>query len=210
MQGAYRLWSVLPLPSQSVPRYVDLILLSDSKRVSIFPVDVYLCQECEEHHDFSGDPHTEGDYFAITDTPLVGYTPLASSYAYQDEHEDEEGEEEGEAHDGEGEGDEGDGEGQQNEVDPPESVVDSEEAGPTTASHRSWHTLLLFQDQVAEEDSEFNPSGQGAPGPIHHAEDSGNLGPHEDDRVARLEARMDGLESHMNELKEMLAELLAR
>jgi hypothetical protein len=203
-----------------------------TKRIRIpnLHVAVYLCHECEEHHDFPSAPHTEDEYFNVDDSGLTGNTPLGSSFVYQDDQQGDEGENDSEAVEGgqaeedegaldeAGEGEQGeegeDEEDEEDEANPPvpESVAGSEapaEDGATISSHRSWHTLLVFQNQVAEEEPEHDSSSQGAHDHID-LKPSGNLGPDADDKVARLESRIESLESHMNELKEMLAELLAR
>ncbi|RXW24392.1 hypothetical protein EST38_g1492 [Candolleomyces aberdarensis] len=190
--------------------------------------DVYLCHECEDHHDFPGDAHTEDEYFDFADTELAGSTPLGSSFTYQDDQQDdggendEGGEEGGEEEDENDEGseeaggeegeDEDEDQDQEHGANPQGAESEApDQEGATTSSHRSWHTLVVFQDKIAEDESEFHSSGQG----VHQQVDPKpreNLGsgPDGEDRVARLESRIDSLESHMNQLKEMLAELLAR
>ena len=93
----------------------------------------------------------------------------------------------------------------------PESVAGSDApAEATIASHRSWDTLLVFHNQTAEEEPEHDSSSQTTHERVG-SKPNGRLGAGDaDDRVARLESRIEGLESHMGELKEMLAELLAR
>jgi hypothetical protein len=73
---------------------------------------------------------------------------------------------------------------------------DSEEA--TTAFHRSSHTLLVFQDRRVPKSVDLNVNA------------SGSIVPNGDDKVSSLESRIENLEFHMNEVKEMLAEVLAR
>ncbi|KAJ2917119.1 hypothetical protein MD484_g3313, partial [Candolleomyces efflorescens] len=167
---------------------------------------VYLCHECEEHHEFPSDPHTEDEYFDVDDSEPTGDTPVGSSYVYQDDEEDEADDDGGGEVDEEGEDDDN----EEHEA-VPESVAGSDApAEATIASHRSWHTLLVFHNQTAEEEPEHESSS-----PTTHervgSKPNGRLGAGDaDDRVARLESRIEGLESHMGELKEMLAELLAR
>jgi hypothetical protein len=68
----------------------------------------------------------------------------------------------------------------------------------TTAFHRSWHTLLVLQDRRVSKSVDLNVNA------------SGNVVPNGDDKVSSLESRIENLEFHMNEVKEMLAEVLAR
>jgi hypothetical protein len=221
------------MSSPAVHRCVPATSPSDRIRIPNLHAAVYLCHECEEHHDFPSNSRTEDEYFNVDDSGLTGNTPLGSSFVYQDDQQGDEGQNDSEAVEGgqneederaldeggEGEQDEEgeDKEDEEHEANPPaaKSVARSEapaEDGAKISSHRLWHTLIVFQNQVAkvaEEEPEHDSSSQGAQDQID-LKPSGNLGPDADDKVARLESRIGGLESRMNELKEMLAELLAR
>ena len=182
-----------------------------------------MCQSCAEKNDFPGDPHSEEDY-------LEDESPDATSDTGNLEEEGTEAGDEGTGEkaddpdadiavegpsDDEGAGgDEGSDQGE-DKIDvqsaisgthPPESVVSTQQEGDAEENHRRWHTMVVIPISVAG--SEHQPSN--AEGLSVQPANPQNETPVEEDRIAKLENRIEGIEKNVSQLKELLLELLDR
>ncbi|RXW20791.1 hypothetical protein EST38_g5070 [Candolleomyces aberdarensis] len=170
---AYRTWESFHPDADEIPPSVwpdDEVVAEyyasidiEPREPSFFPRHLLtLLQQLFEFRvpDYS-DPHTEDEYFDFADTALVGDMPFGSSFAYQGVQQDDEGEsDEGgeEGGDEEGENDEG---GEEAGCQKGTGSEAPNQGSATTSSHRSWHTLLVFQDKIAKDGSGLHSSCQG-------------------------------------------------